>query len=175
MVATMNTLVADLWSVDAIVDFIVKRKRRSQTVLCSTWISFCNWKVFPCVYGAGATQARSCCSLWNGWDLENPAGVAYQHHLAPPELLTFVRICLSCSLCVCWLESPIAALTNQHDGLWVTGDPEGWSSWCASCDQAWNCVEKVATKDGSFWVELYQASENSIATSVETDVEGWRN
>ena len=113
MVATMNTLVADLWSVDAIVDFIVKRKRRSQTVLCSTWISFCNWKVFPCVYGAGATQAHSCCSLWNGRDLESPAGVSYQHHLAPPELITFVRICRSCSLCVCWLENPIASCFNQ--------------------------------------------------------------
>ena len=176
MVATMNTLVTDLWTRSLTSSWKGSDDRKPYCV--QHGFLSANEKCFPASMApAPAPRKRAAAALFE------TVGI-WKAQLAYLTSTTWRRQSWSRSYAFAgaalfvsadWKTLLPAALTNQHDGVWVTGHPEGWSSWCASCDQAWNCVEKVATKDGSFWVELYQASENSIATSVETDVEGWRN
>ena len=86
--------------------------------------------------------------------LPAPLGATRAAHVRT-HLLELLSLCLL-------IGKPIAALTNRHDGLWVTGHPEGWSSWCASCDQAWNCVEKVASKDSSSGSNYIKLARNPL-------------
>ena len=177
MVATMNTLVTDLWTRSLTSSWKGSDDRKPYCV--QHGFLSATEKCFPASM-APAPPKRAAAALFETGGIWK-AQLAYLtstiwRHQSCSRSYEFAWAALFVS--ADWKTLLPAALTNQHDGLWVAGHPEGmsgWSSWCASCDQSWNCVEKVATKDGSFWVKLYQASEKSIATSVETDVEGWRN
>ena len=175
MVATMNTLVTDLWTRSLTSTWKGSDDRKPHCV--QHGFLSATEKCFPSSI-APAPPKRAAAALFETGGIWK-AQLAYLtstiwRHQNCSRSYEFAWAALF--VLAGWKTLLPAALTiNQNDGLWVTGHPEGWSPCCASCDQSWNCVEKVATKDGSFWVKLYQASEKSIATSAETDVEGWRN